>query len=170
MTLELTLRTDKAGRLIVTLDGQTLAGPAPLADLPALPALQAAPYDQGRALTRALGGDVLLARLQNDPGRILLLETDDAAAIVPWEFAALEGRQLLACRYAMLRLIDRPGALGVILPWRVEVASARLDQQAGVFQRPMTRKSRWLTLAVIAFGLGLLALGTVLIVALLKAT
>ncbi len=67
-------------------------------------------------------------------------------------------------------LVALIGALGVVLPLRVEVASARLDQQARAFQRLMARKSRWLTLAVIAFGLGLVALGTVLIVALLKAT
>jgi len=109
MAVQLTLRTDDADRLTVTLDGQPLAGATPLADLPALPALQAASYDQGRALTRALGGDVLLTHLQSDPERTLLLEADDAAAAIPWEFAALEGRQLLACRYAMLRLVDRPG-------------------------------------------------------------
>jgi tetratricopeptide (TPR) repeat protein len=109
MTLELTLRTDAAVRLTVSLDGQPLAGPTPLADLPALPALQAAPYDQGRALTQALGGQALLERLQNDAERLLLLETDDAAAAVPWEFAALEGGQLLAGRYGLLRLVDRPG-------------------------------------------------------------
>ena len=67
-------------------------------------------------------------------------------------------------------LVALTGALGVVLPLRVEVASARPDQQARAFQRLMARKSRWLTLAVIAFGLGLVALGTVLIVALLKAT
>ncbi|MFQ5344077.1 MAG: CHAT domain-containing protein, partial [Anaerolineae bacterium] len=108
MALELTLRTDSANRLTVSLAGEPLAGPTPLADLPALPALQAAPYDEGRALTRALGGDALLARLRADPERLLLLETDEAAAAVPWEYAALDGRQFLACQYAMLRLVDRP--------------------------------------------------------------
>ena len=110
MTVRLALRTGDAGCLTVALDGEPLAGPTALADLPSLPALQAAPYDQGRALTRALGGDALLDRLQADPDRLLLLDADDAAAAVPWEFAALDGRQLLACRYAMLRLVDRPSA------------------------------------------------------------
>ena len=67
-------------------------------------------------------------------------------------------------------LVALIGALGVVLPLRVKVASGRLDQQARAFRELMARKSRWLTLAVIAFGLGLVALGTVLIVALLKAT
>ncbi len=66
-------------------------------------------------------------------------------------------------------LVALTGALGVVLPLRVEAASARPDQQVRAFQRLMARKSRWLTVAVIGFGLGLVALGTVLIVALLKA-
>ena len=108
MTLELTLRTDDTNRLTVTLDGQALAKPTLLTDLPALPALQEAPYAQGRALTDGLGGDDLLARLRDDPDQLLLLDADDAAAAIPWEYAALDGRQLLACRYSLLRLIDRP--------------------------------------------------------------
>ena len=108
MSIHLTLRTDSAQRLTVARDGQPIAAPIPLADLPALPALQAAPYTRGRALTQALGGAALLSRLQDDPDRLLLLEADDTAAAVPWEYAALDGRQLLACRYSLLRLIDRP--------------------------------------------------------------
>ncbi|MDY7077556.1 MAG: tetratricopeptide repeat protein, partial [Chloroflexota bacterium] len=109
MTIHLTLRTDENNRLTVTLNGEPLTAPTPLAAFPALPALQAAPYDVGRALTDGLGGDALLARLQSDPDRTLLLHTDDPAAAVPWEFAAMkDGRQLLACRYPLLRLVDRP--------------------------------------------------------------
>lgn len=66
-------------------------------------------------------------------------------------------------------LVALLGALGVVLPRHVQVASARLDQQAEEFQRLLARKSRWLTVAVVAFGLGLAALGAVLIVALLAA-
>jgi hypothetical protein len=66
-------------------------------------------------------------------------------------------------------LVALVGALGVVLPRRVRVASARLDEQAEAFQRLLARKSRWLTVTVIAFGLGLTALGASLIVALLRA-
>jgi hypothetical protein len=92
------------------LEGRAIAGPVLLGDLPALPALQAAPYDQGRALTRALGGDALLAALRVDPDSILLLDTDEPAAAVPWEFAAVDGPQFLACRFALVRLVDLPAA------------------------------------------------------------
>ena len=60
-------------------------------------------------------------------------------------------------------------ALAVLLPRRMAVASARPDLQAAAFARMLARKSRWLTLAVVAFGLGLGALGAALIVALLTA-
>jgi len=66
-------------------------------------------------------------------------------------------------------LVALVGTLGVVLPRRIQIASARLDQQAEAFQKLMSRKSRWLSVAVIAFGLGLLALGAVLIIALLTA-
>jgi hypothetical protein len=58
-------------------------------------------------------------------------------------------------------------ALTVLLPRRIAVSSHRPDEQKKAFGRMLSRKARWLTLTVIAFGLGLLLLGTVLIVALL---
>jgi hypothetical protein len=60
-------------------------------------------------------------------------------------------------------------ALGVLLPEEMRVASARPDQQARAFRELLSRKSRWLTVAVIAFGLGLAALAAILIVALFTA-
>ncbi|MGC9396930.1 MAG: CHAT domain-containing protein, partial [Anaerolineae bacterium] len=115
MSVTLTLRTDAQHCLTVTCDGVPLADPTPLADLPALLALQAAPYDQGRALTAALGGADLLARLDADPDRLLLLDADAAAARIPWEYAALpETPQLLGCHYALLRLVDRPAPNGTV--------------------------------------------------------
>jgi hypothetical protein len=66
-------------------------------------------------------------------------------------------------------LVALAGALGVVLPRRVRVASARPDEQAEAFQRLLAHKSHWLTVTVIAFGLGLAALGASLIVALLRA-
>ncbi len=62
------------------------------------------------------------------------------------------------------------GALGVVLPRRIVVASARPDEQAAAFQALLARKVRWLRVTVLAFGLGVAALGVALIVALLKAT
>ena len=108
MPIELALRADDAGQLTVTLDGQLLAGPTPLSALPKLPALRADPYIQGRALYAALGGEALRARLDADPERCLLLDAGDRAAAIAWEYAVLPGPQFLACRYAMLRLVDRP--------------------------------------------------------------
>jgi len=108
MTTEILLRTDENERLTVTLEGQSLAADIPLADLPTLPILQADPYTAGAALTEALGGADLLSRLRSDPDRLLLLEADAPAAAIPWEFAALDGRQLLGQRYGFLRLIDLP--------------------------------------------------------------
>ncbi len=61
------------------------------------------------------------------------------------------------------------GALGVLMPMRLEVSSHRLDEQAQAFARVLKRKSRWLNVAVIAFGLGVGALGAVLVAALLLA-
>ncbi len=113
MSVILSLRTDAQHRLTVTCDGALLAAPTPLADLPALLALQAAPYDQGRILTAALGGADLLSRLDADSDRLLLLDADAAAARIPWEYAALpDVPQFLGCRYALLRLVDRPAPTG----------------------------------------------------------
>ena len=59
-------------------------------------------------------------------------------------------------------------ALAVILPRRIAVSSQRPDQQKEAFERMLARKARWLTVTVIAFGLGVGLLGAILIVALLR--
>ena len=66
-------------------------------------------------------------------------------------------------------LVALVGTLAVVLPREIKVASARPDQQASAFEVLLARTSRWLTLAVIAFGLGLATLGAVLVVTLLTA-
>jgi hypothetical protein len=58
------------------------------------------------------------------------------------------------------------GALGVLLPSRVQVSSHRPDEQARAFGELLEGKSRWLTGTVIAFGVGVGALGIVLMAAL----
>jgi len=59
------------------------------------------------------------------------------------------------------------GALGVLLPARVQVSSHRIDEQARAFERILERKSRWLKVTVVAFGVGVGALAVVLVAALL---
>jgi hypothetical protein len=58
-------------------------------------------------------------------------------------------------------------ALMVILPRRMAVSSHRPDEQARGFRTTVARKARWLTVTVVAFGLGVGLLGALLIVALL---
>jgi hypothetical protein len=64
-------------------------------------------------------------------------------------------------------LVALVGALGTLLPSRVHVSSHRPDEQARAFQELLEGKSRWLTGTAIAFGVGVGALGIVLIAALL---
>jgi uncharacterized integral membrane protein len=60
-------------------------------------------------------------------------------------------------------------ALAVVLPRRIAVSRARPDEQAQAFEDLLAHKSRWLTAATIAFGLGLTVLGAVVVIALLRA-
>ncbi len=114
-------------------EGEPLAPPTPLDDLPDLQTIQANPYDRGQALFRALGGDALLARLDADPEEVLLLALDPEAESVPWEFAALaQERELLAIRYGLLRLVDRdapPPPTGDALHFIALAADPLVDQQ-----------------------------------------
>jgi hypothetical protein len=58
-------------------------------------------------------------------------------------------------------------ALNVVLPRKKSYAPARLDQQEDAFTELLKIKSRWLRAATVAFGVGVFALGIVLVVALL---
>jgi tetratricopeptide (TPR) repeat protein len=107
MALTLKLIADPAGRLVADLGGQVLAVTSPDA-LPGLPALQADPYSEGRKLFAALGGSMLLRALETDRDALLLLDLDEAALAVPWEFAAFSSTQLLAAQFGLLRVVDRP--------------------------------------------------------------
>ncbi len=105
----------RGGQVTPWVDDEPLAPPTPLADLPTLadllPKENGLPdiYTLGQPLFRALGDQALLERLDADPDGLLLLETDEASDIVPWEFAALpDRRELLVTRYGLLRLVDRP--------------------------------------------------------------
>jgi hypothetical protein len=150
VTLELTLRTDAASRLTVSLDGQTLAGPTPLASPDTL---EAAARTVLGLITGLLG--VLFA--------VLAVASDPLPGYL--RLPLVRGLGVVTVTALLVALV---GALSVVLPRRVRVASARPDEQADAFQRLLARKSRWLAVAVIAFGLGLVALGASLIVALLR--
>ncbi len=96
------------GQVIPTVEGKGLASPTPLNDLPDLETVRRSPYAHGQALFHALGGEALRERLDADPDGLLLLQVDEAAETVPWEFAALpDEKTLLAVRYGLLRLVDR---------------------------------------------------------------
>ena len=130
MPIELALRTDDAGQLTATLDGLALPVSTPLSSLPRLPALQADPYTQGRALYAALGGEAMRACLDVESDRCLLLDADDRAAALPWEYAVLPGSRFLACDYpATLSTLDilRAEAGGA-----VNSSTARANAVSGV--------------------------------------
>ena len=60
-------------------------------------------------------------------------------------------------------------ALAVVMPDLYRVSSRRPDKQQEAFQQLLRRKSRYLTYAVVGFGLGILLLGLTLIAALISA-
>jgi hypothetical protein len=74
----------------------------------------------------------------------------------------------IACVVLLLAALG--SALVVVLPHRVAVSPHRPDEEARAFEQLLTRKWRWLRVAVVTFGLGLLALGAVLVVAIARAT
>lgn len=63
-------------------------------------------------------------------------------------------------------LVALGNALVVLLPRRFALSRHRPDEQEAAFDKLLARKSRWLTATVIAFGVALLLLGIILIVAL----
>lgn len=66
-------------------------------------------------------------------------------------------------------LLGLLAALIVVLPRRVVAASTRPESQSAAFDRLLRRKAYALTVATVAFGLGLVTLGSVLVLALLTA-
>ncbi|TVS09578.1 MAG: hypothetical protein EA424_26795, partial [Planctomycetaceae bacterium] len=72
-------------------------------DLPICPR-----WNNSSAIRSNSGGSALVSALDGDPDRLLLLDADSPAEDIAWEFAATDGRQLLAARYGLLRLVDRP--------------------------------------------------------------
>jgi hypothetical protein len=58
-------------------------------------------------------------------------------------------------------------ALTVIAPARYVFAGASLTQQSAVFDSVLGRKSRWLTAALVCFGVGAAAFGALLVVIML---
>lgn len=106
MTLTVTLRTED-GQVSAFVGEQKLAGPTPLDSLlqqEDLHHLRNVPYEQGERLLAALGGDALIQALGQEE-TLLLASEDPEADQIPWEFAALPGRRLLAAEVGLLRLV-----------------------------------------------------------------
>lgn len=80
-----------------------------------------------------------------------------ALPVVRWVGAAAVVLWLLALLFGLL----------VVLPRRWQVTPARPASEDTAFTQLLHHKSRWLTACAICFGLGILALGLVLIIALL---
>ncbi len=130
MSVVVALRTNGAA-VTAAVDGEVLAGPTPLEDLPGLERLQADPFELGKGLTAALGDDGLLRLLEADPDRLLLLDADGESDAVPWEFAVTAGRELLVTRFGLLRLVDRdaPPAVDGPVQFVALAADPLVDQQ-----------------------------------------
>ena len=95
----------------------------------------------------------------------VLAVSDDPLPAYFW----LPGVRPLGVAAVMVLLAALCAALIVILPRRWSVALYQPDEQAALFHSLLARKSRWLTGAAIAFGVGIVLLGIILIVALLQA-
>lgn len=106
MAVIISVHVNDLGQVVAMLNGQLLAT-TNATDLPTLQRLQADPFNLGKALMVALGGDELEHRLEVDEEGLLLLELDERADTFPWEFAALYDNQLLVLQYGCLRLVDR---------------------------------------------------------------
>ena len=95
MTIQLTL-TVVDNQLIAQHGATLLTAPTPLADLPRIAAqsnpFRYTPYELGLTLYHALGGQALTALLDRDPDGALHLITDEASAVIPWEYAATPDR------------------------------------------------------------------------------
>ncbi|MEM7133592.1 MAG: tetratricopeptide repeat protein [Chloroflexota bacterium] len=63
------------------------------------------PFELGTKLFDALGGDLLLERLEADPDYTLHLNIDQKATAIPWEFAATRDKEFLVCTHSVLRVL-----------------------------------------------------------------
>src|SRR5574341_150656 len=103
MAILLNLRVE-ADQLMVQFDEQRDNACTSLASLPPIGRLQADPFTNGRILTDALGGEgYLLPRLRDDPDNLILLNCDDRADSIAWEFASCSDGQFLSIKAGMLR-------------------------------------------------------------------
>jgi hypothetical protein len=76
----------------------------------------------------------------------------------------------LGCISVVALLAALTSAMIVLLPGRIQISRHRLDEHAQAFENLLRRKSRWLTVTVVAFGVGVDTLGIVLILAILNTT
>src|SRR3972149_3988844 len=105
MSIILSLRAQPEGHLTPFLNGQPFVAPTPLDKLPTLDRLQADPFELGKALTAALGGEPLVRKLEADGEGPLFLDCDECANKIAGDFAATPDRRFLAVRFGLLRLI-----------------------------------------------------------------
>ncbi len=114
MAVHLTLSVDDAGAVRALHAGTLLTEPTPSDSLPRISRkandaesnpYRFAPQELGERLFAAMGGGALLSLLEADDEWLLLLETDVAAAQIPWEYAATPERRVLALEFGFLRLL-----------------------------------------------------------------
>ena len=107
MAILLSLHVEEQ-RLVVEFDDQHTSIPSLIEKLPTIERLQSDPFLHGITLTKALGGEkYLLERLQIDADNLILLNCDDQADSIAWEFATCSDGQFLNMKAGMLRTVDR---------------------------------------------------------------
>jgi hypothetical protein len=111
MPLQLQIRSQQGiCRVVRASAPEELLAETALAELPAIDDLYKNPYQLGKVLFAALGGERMREQLDKQVERyndnILLLECDEESQAVAWEYASSNG-QFLACEFAMLRLVPR---------------------------------------------------------------
>ncbi|MDX9992216.1 MAG: CHAT domain-containing protein, partial [Anaerolineales bacterium] len=131
MALIIQLRSENES-LLAEIKGRAGVVRTLLAELPPLALLQADSFKHGQALTAALGGQVeLLARLNADPDNLLLLDCDEAADGIAWEFATCADGSFLCAIAGMLRLVDHtapPAPAGETLHFVALAADPLVDE------------------------------------------
>ena len=115
MSLHLKLTCDQQTCRVAVADTGQMLAETPLANLPDMRMVVGDPpgtpnrrigdpYGAGERLFTALGGAALHRMIDADAEGLLLLECDDRAAQIPWEYAATSDRRFLVFDCAMLRL------------------------------------------------------------------
>lgn len=124
MALHLRLLVTQGECQVSFKDTNTLLATTPLAILPSLDMLCDSPYIHGQALYAALGNEQLQTLLNQDTDGVLLLHCDEAASVIPWEYAATSEQRFVCCDYGMLRIVEGRPHSGGIVPQQLFVLCA----------------------------------------------